>query len=86
MSFTSMLAIYALVWSVSAFFVLPFHGRRAADDAVPLVAGQDQGAPSQVRLGRITLQVTILSSLIFAAFYIAFTQGWADPNAIAGRR
>lgn len=86
MSWSSMLAIYALVWSISAFFILPFHGRRAADDAVPLVAGQEPGAPAQVRIGRIALQVTILASLFFAAFYFAFTQGWADPSAIAGRR
>ena len=86
MSFTSMLAIYALVWSISAFFVLPFHGRRAADDAVPLVAGQDLGAPAQVRIGRIALQVTILASIFFGLFYLAFTQGWADPNVIAGRQ
>lgn len=86
MSLTSMLAIYALVWSISAFFVLPFHGRRAADDAVPLIAGQEPGAPAEVNIWRIALQITILASLFFAAFYIAFTQGWADPSAIAGRR
>jgi predicted secreted protein len=85
MSWTSMLAIYALVWSISAFFVLPFHGRRPADDAVPLIAGQEHGAPSQVCLGRIAIQVTIVSALFFGLFYIAFTQGWADPNVIAGR-
>lgn len=85
MSWTSMLAIYALVWSISAFFVLPFHGRRPADDAVPLIAGQEPGAPSQVRIGRIALQVTILSALLFTVFYYAFTQGWADPNVIGGR-
>lgn len=85
MNWTSMLAIYALVWSVSAFLVLPFHGRRAADDAVPLIAGQDRGAPASFRPGRAALQVTILACLLFGTFYFAYVQGWADPNAIAGR-
>lgn len=85
MSWTSMLAIYALIWSISAFFVLPFHGRRAADQAVPMIAGQDHGAPAQLRPLRILVQITIVATLFFGTFYVAFTQGWADPNVLAGR-
>ena len=33
MKWTSILAIYTLFWAFSAFFVLPFHGRRAEDEA-----------------------------------------------------
>jgi predicted secreted protein len=86
MSWTSMFAIYALVWSISAFFVFPFHGRRAADDATPLIAGQDHGAPARFRPRRILVQITIVATILFGTFYIAFAQGWADPNVIAGRR
>ncbi|HET6536908.1 MAG TPA: DUF1467 family protein [Sphingopyxis sp.] len=85
MSWTSMLAIYALVWSVSAFFVLPFHGRRAADDAEPLIAGQEPGAPISFRPWRAVLQTTIVATLLFGGFYLSYLQGWTDPNAIAGR-
>jgi ribonuclease J len=51
MKWTSALAIYLLFWAFSAFFVLPFHGRRASDDATPLVKGQDHGAPANFRPG-----------------------------------
>ena len=56
MKWTSALAIYLLFWAFSAFFVLPFHGRRASDDATPLVRGQEPGAPATFRPGRILLQ------------------------------
>ena len=47
MKWTSALAIYLLIWAFSTFFVLPFHGRRAEDDAVPLIDGQEPGAPAR---------------------------------------
>lgn len=85
MKWTSALAIYTLIWCFSAFFVLPFHGRRTEDDAVPLIAGQEQGAPARFRPGRILLQMTIATTLFFILFYIAYVQGWADPDVLSGR-
>lgn len=85
MKWTSMLAIYALVWTVSAFFVLPFHGRRSSDAEEVVVAGQELGAPVGFRPMRAWVQTTLVSATIFLIFYVAFTQGWADPNVIAGR-
>lgn len=85
MKWTSALAIYLLFWSFSAFFVLPFHGRRAEDDAVPMVAGQERGAPSRFRPLRILMQMTIVSAVAFALYYIAYVNGWADPDVLSGR-
>lgn len=84
MKWTSALAIYTLLWVLSAFFVLPFHGRRSPDEG-PLVKGQEPGAPGTFRPGRVLLQVTILGTIIFAIYYLAYTQGWADPDVITGR-
>src|SRR3546814_4461 len=85
MKWTSTLAIYILLWIFSAFFVLPFHGRRAEDDEVPLVRGQDPGAPARIQPRRILLQMTIVSAVVFLAFAFAYRQGWVDPDVIAGR-
>lgn len=85
MKWTSALAIYFLLWVFSAFFVLPFHGRRAEDDAVPLVRGQEPGAPARIRPLRILLQMTAVSAVVFLAFYLAYHLGWVDPDVIAGR-
>lgn len=85
MKWTSALAIYLLFWSFSAFFVLPFHGRRAADDQVPLIKGQEPGAPATFRPGRILLQMTIVATVAFGLYYVAYTGGWVDPQVLSGR-
>lgn len=85
MKWTSALAIYLLFWAFSAFFVLPFHGRRASDQDAPLVAGQDRGAPAQFKPGRILLQMTIAATAAFVLYYVAYVNGWADPDVLSGR-
>ena len=84
MKWTSALAIFTLFWVFSAFFVLPFHGRRT-DDAAPTVAGQDHGAPATFRPKRILAQMTISAAVCFVLYYIAYVNGWADPNVLSGR-
>lgn len=85
MKWTSALAIYLLFWAFSAFFVLPFHGRRLSDDAAPLVKGQDMGAPAVIRPRRILLQMTIAATVTFVLYYVAYVNGWADPDVLSGR-
>lgn len=85
MKWTSALAIYALFWSFSAFFVLPFHGRGTEDDNVPLVRGQEPGAPATFRPRRILIQMTIVATIGFLLYYTAYVNGWADPNVLGGR-
>ena len=63
MAWTSMLAIYFLVWVLSAFLVLPFHGRRAEEQVS--VAGADPGAPANFRPALVAWQVTILATIVF---------------------
>ena len=85
MKWTSALAIYLLFLALSAFFVLPFHGRKASDDEAPLIKGQDRGAPATFRPARILLQMTIVATIGFVIFYIGYVQGWADPDVLGGR-
>ena len=85
MNWTSAFAIYLLFWALSAFLVLPFHGRRASDDDQPMVSGQDVGAPATFRPARVLLQITIVATALFALYYVAFTNGWADPEVFSGR-
>src|SRR3546814_20008624 len=85
MKWTSALAIYLLFWAFSAFFVLPFHGRRAGDDATPLVRGQEPGAPATFRPGRILLQMTIAATIAFGLYYLAYVHGWVNPDVLTGR-
>lgn len=85
MKWTSALAIYLLFLALSTFLVLPFHGRRAADDDVPLVKGQEPGAPASFRPGRIVFQMLVVATILFGLYYAAYVNGWADPNIFSGR-
>ena len=85
MKWTSALAIFTLFWVFSTFFVLPFHGRRSADADAPLVAGQDHGAPATFRPKRVLLQMTIAATVCFVIYYVAYVNGWADPDVLSGR-
>jgi predicted secreted protein len=82
MKWTSILAIYLLFWVMSAFFVLPFHGRRA-DQQTSDVAGTDHGAPATFRVGPILKQTTMVATISFALYYVAYTQNWVDADAIS---
>lgn len=82
MKWTSILAIYLLFWVMSAFFVLPFHGRRA-DQSADDIAGADVGAPATFRVGAILKQTTIVATISFGLYYLAYTQNWVDAAAIS---
>lgn len=85
MKWTSALAIFSLFFALSAFFVLPFHGRKASDEDTPLVRGQDHGAPATFRPGRILLQMAIVATIGFVLYYAAYVNGVVDPNVVSGR-
>lgn len=82
MNWTSALAIYLLFWVMSAFFVLPFHGRRA-DQVDSGIAGTERGAPAEFRVGRILKQITLVATIGFVAYYLVYTQGWIDVRTLS---
>lgn len=76
MNLTSALAIYFLFWVMSAFFVLPFGVRTHDDDAAEMVPGQVSSAPVNFDPRKVVRRATVLSLLIFALYYLNYTQGW----------
>lgn len=76
MKWTSVLAIYALLWVMSAFLMLPF-GIKTHDEAgVEKIPGQADSAPANFRPGRVALRATLLAAL-FCALYVAnYVNGW----------
>lgn len=76
MRWTSMLAIYALFWVLSAFAVLPF-GLRTPDEAgVAPAPGHAASAPVNFRPALVVLRATLVSAVLFALFYANFYKGW----------
>jgi len=79
----SMLAIYLLFWVISAFLVLPFGLRTPDETGESLIKGQAASAPGNFRPGRVAIRATLLSAIVFAAFYANFVQGWVTIADIA---
>ena len=71
------LAIYAVIWSVVLFAVLPW-GVHTQHEAGEIVKGSAESAPTHPRMGRKVLATTLIAGLIFGIFYVAATMGWLD--------
>ncbi|MFK8034597.1 MAG: DUF1467 family protein [Hyphomicrobiales bacterium] len=68
MSIASGLAIYFIIWWVVLFTILPF-GVRSQHEGDGMALGTDRGAPIRARLPRKALTTTVVSLVVFAAFY-----------------
>lgn len=79
MQWTSVLAIYALLWVLSAFLVMPF-GLRTPDEVEghEVDVGHADSAPVNFRPGLIAIRATILAALMMFAFYLNYQYGWID--------
>lgn len=81
MKFTSGLAIYALFWALSYFFVLPFRPRSAGPDEAH-VPGQADSAPPRFSFAKASLWTTVLAAVLFGLFYLNFVNGWVGTDMI----
>jgi predicted secreted protein len=73
MPITTALATFFLIWWVVLFAVLPW-GVRSQHEGGEMVLGTDPGAPTHFRLGQKLLWTTLVAIVVFAAFYIVYTQ------------
>jgi predicted secreted protein len=76
MKFSSILAIYALFWTMSLFLVLPFGVRTDEEAGVARMPGHAESAPHGFSLPRAALRATIVSAVLFGLFYLNYVYGW----------
>lgn len=76
MSLTSILAIYFLLWVMSAFLVMPFGIRTHDDDNAETIPGQVTSAPVNFQPRQIARRATILAAVLMALYYMNYEQGW----------
>lgn len=81
MKLTSIMAIFALFWVMSAFLVLPFGVRTHDEAGIAKVPGQADSAPASFRPKRVAMRATILAVILFAAFFANYTFGWITMDA-----
>ncbi|MFM2411395.1 MAG: hypothetical protein RL481_2223 [Pseudomonadota bacterium] len=81
MNWTSIIAIYALFWVLSAFLVLPFGVKTHDELGLEKIAGQADSAPGNFRPQRILLWTTLLSAALFGLYYANYIYGWIDRHS-----
>ena len=72
MPITTAVAIFFLIWWVVLFAVLPW-GIRSQHEGGEIVPGTDPGAPAVPKLGRKLIWTTLVSVVVFAAFYVVYS-------------
>lgn len=83
MQWTSVVAIYALLWVLSAFLVLPF-GVRTPDEVQghEVEKGHADSAPVNFRPRLVAKRATVLAALLCAAFYANYVNQWITVDDI----
>lgn len=76
MKLTSILAIYALFWVMSAFLVMPFGLRTHDELGHEKVPGQVESAPANFNPKRIAKRATVLALVLFGLYYANYINGW----------
>ncbi|MFV0303043.1 MAG: DUF1467 family protein [Paracoccus sp. (in: a-proteobacteria)] len=65
MNLTGGIVLYAILWFLTLFLVLPFGQRSQAEDG-HVVPGTHASAPANPRLGRKMLWATLISAVLWA--------------------
>jgi predicted secreted protein len=78
----SILALYLLFWAMSFFLVIPFGVRTDEEAGVERGAGHAESAPQHFDFGRAALRATLLSALLFGAFYLNYIYGWISVDML----
>lgn len=80
MQLSSIVAIYFLFFSASAFILLPFGVKTDEEVGAEKVAGQADSAPHRFDVKRHLMKAALLGLVLFAVYYANWTYGWVTPN------
>ena len=80
MQWTSIVAIYFLVWGMTAFLMLPFGVRTHDELGVEKIPGQADSAPANFRPGRLALRATVIAAALTALYVANYDFGWITAD------
>ena len=76
MKWTSVLAIYFLIFCFTAFLLLPFGVRTHEEVGAERIPGQAESAPHRFDLGWHLLRAAVIASLLTALYVANYEFGW----------
>ncbi len=81
MTWTSIIAIYVLFWTLCAFVILPIGIRSVEEMGLEKIPGQQDGVPGNADARKILIRTTLLSAVLFALYYANYRYGWIDRHS-----
>lgn len=82
MKWTSVLAIYFLVWVFSAFLLLPFGVKTSDELGETKVPGQADSAPHRFDLRLHLLKAAALAVILTAIYVANYAFGWVSVDLL----
>ena len=82
MKWTSILAIYALIWVLTAFMSLPFGVKTHDELGIEKVPGQADSAPANFQPGKLALRATLIAAGLTALYVLNYIYGWIGPEQL----
>ncbi len=77
-----MIAIYVLLWAMSAFVLLPFGVKTHEELGIDKVPGQADSAPANFRPGRLAKRATVLAAALTALYVANYVNGWITSELV----
>lgn len=81
MRWTSVLAIYFILWFLCLFFILPLRLTKPGPDE-PFVAGQAESAPQRFSFARTALWTSVVAAGLLALFALNYQEGWVTATGL----
>lgn len=82
MNWTSIIAIYGLIWVMSAFLLLPFGVKTHEEAGMAKVPGQADSAPANFRPGRLALRATVMAAVLCGLYVANYSNEWITVEDI----
>ncbi len=82
MQWTSITAIYLLVWVMCAFVMLPFGVRTHDELGVEKIPGQADSAPANFRPFRLIFRASLVAAVLTASYVLNYEFGWVTADDI----
>lgn len=82
MNLTGAIVLYAVIWFLTFYIVLPIKLRKTQGEAGEIVPGTPAGAPAREEVGKSALTTTLFATVIWAVLAGIILSGWISIEDI----